>query len=76
MRSFVGVTGHFMLDYTLESVMLCCIRFFGSHTGEAIQSSYQDIVSDFEISLIALPISQNIITFWNAFLRQIFINFK
>lgn len=50
MRSFLGVTGHFIVDYSLRSVMLACRRFYGSHTGEAIRDSYQDIASEFGIA--------------------------
>lgn len=50
MRSFMGVTGHFIIDYVLQSVMFGCRRFYGSHRGEAIRTSYQEILGDFEIA--------------------------
>ncbi len=50
MRSFMGITGHFIIDYTLESVMLGCTGFFGSHTGEAVHASYDETVTEFEIA--------------------------
>ena len=50
MRSYYGVTGHFITDWTLYSVMLACTRFSGSHTGDAIADKFQDVTSSFEIS--------------------------
>ena len=51
MRSYYGVTGHFITDWTLYSVMLACTRFSGSHTGDAIADTFQDhVTSSFEIS--------------------------
>ena len=49
MRSFIGVTGHFIVGFTLQSVMLTCRRFYGAHTGVAIHQSYDEIVSEFAI---------------------------
>lgn len=49
MRSFMGITGHFIVGFTLQS-MLACRRFYGSHTGVAIRQSYDEIVSEFEIA--------------------------
>ena len=46
----MGVTAHFIIDYVLQSAMLGCRHFYGSHTGEAICTSYQEILGDFEIA--------------------------
>ena len=44
MRSLMVVKGHFIILYFLHSVMLDYRRFYGSHTGKAIHTSYQKIV--------------------------------
>jgi hypothetical protein len=53
MRSFLGVTAH-LLNATedslaLESYTLGCKRFLGSHTGERISSSLDDMMDEFGI---------------------------
>ena len=50
MKSYLGVTGHFIIDFTLHSVMLSCRRFRGSHTGEEILGYFLDIKDSFNIS--------------------------
>ena len=50
MRSFMGVTCHFIVNLTLMSVLLTCQRFYGSHTGESIYRCYEQVVSEFEIN--------------------------
>ena len=50
MRSFMGITGHFILDYTMHSVMLACRRFTGSHTGEKTLEQFQETLVHFNIS--------------------------
>ena len=50
MRSFLGITGHFILDYTLQSIMITCCRFKGSHTGDRIFSVYQETLAHFAIA--------------------------
>ena len=32
MKGFLGITGHFIVDWTLKSVMIACKRFTGKHT--------------------------------------------
>ena len=49
MRAYIGITAHYILDYKLESVMLACKRFKGSHTAENILVTYQHIVANFGI---------------------------
>ena len=34
MRSYIGLTAHFIRNWKLESIMLSCHRFKGRHTGE------------------------------------------
>lgn len=50
MRSYLGVTGHCIIDFRLHSVMLACCRFRGSHTGEAIVDAFEEVVHLFGIS--------------------------
>ena len=49
MHSFLGVTAHFINNFNLESVMLACCRFRGSHTGENILCQYEAITTSFNI---------------------------
>ena len=50
MKSYLGVTGHFIIDFTLHSVMLSCRQFRASHTGEEILGYFLDIKDSFNIS--------------------------
>ena len=50
MKSFLGITAHFIHNFNLCSAMLACRRFRGSHTGESILHQYQSIVADFELN--------------------------
>ncbi|XP_045172971.2 zinc finger BED domain-containing protein 4-like [Mercenaria mercenaria] len=49
MRAFLGVTGHFIQEWQLKSVMLACSRFKGRHTGEKIRQEYEETIACFEI---------------------------
>ena len=40
MRSYIGITGHFILELSLESVMLACTRFKGKHSTDNIIQEY------------------------------------
>ncbi|KAJ8315996.1 hypothetical protein KUTeg_006010 [Tegillarca granosa] len=50
MRGYLGITGHFILDWTLRSVMFCCKRFCGKHTAENIRNEYEEIIASFDIA--------------------------
>ena len=50
MRGFIGITGHFILNWTMESVMLACKRFTGRHTAENIRQQYEETVASFDIA--------------------------
>ncbi len=50
MRSYTGITVHYILDWKLESAMLSCNRFKGRHTGENIFQEYENTITSFEIS--------------------------
>lgn len=49
MRAFLGVTGHYIADWQMRSVMLACTRFKGRHTGDAIRREYEETVTCYEI---------------------------
>ncbi|KAL7383777.1 hypothetical protein ABVT39_017213 [Epinephelus coioides] len=53
MRGFLGVTAHFMEmennSPSLQTVLLSCERFTGSHTGERISEKFEDICDNFNI---------------------------
>lgn len=50
MRSYCGITAHFIKDWEMFSVMLICNRFKGRHTGESIFQEYESTISTFEIT--------------------------
>ena len=50
MRSYLGITAHFIRTFKLESVMLACNRFSGKHTAEHILENYQEILANFDLS--------------------------
>ena len=50
MKSFIGITGHYILDWTMKSVMLDCRRFKGRHTAEYIYQQFHETVSAFDIA--------------------------
>ena len=50
MKSYFGITAHYITDWCLQSVMLACSRFRGSHTGDAIYEEYEKIMALFQIS--------------------------
>ena len=41
MRSYFGMTAHYVADWCLQSLMLACSRFRGSHTGDAISEEFE-----------------------------------
>ena len=50
MKSFIGITGHYILDWTLKSVMLACKHFKGKHTADNIAKEFDETMCTFEIS--------------------------
>lgn len=60
MRGFLGITGHFILDWAMKSVMICCKIFKGRHTSENIRQEYEEVISSFEVGdKIATIVSDN-----------------
>lgn len=51
LRSYIGITAHFIdeSNWSLESCMLSCSRFKGSHTAEAINEKFQKETMSFGI---------------------------
>ncbi|CAG2238141.1 UFL1 [Mytilus edulis] len=77
MRGFLGITGHFILDWAMKSVMICCKRFKGRHTAESIRSEYEEVVTSFEIGFkIAAIVSDNASNMVKAFSIPGFDDFK
>ncbi|CAC5403295.1 unnamed protein product [Mytilus coruscus] len=50
MRGFLGMTGHFILNWKLESVMISCKRVRGRHTADKIRQEYEETLAMYEIS--------------------------
>ncbi|MGH0162090.1 UNVERIFIED_CONTAM: hypothetical protein FKN15_042250 [Acipenser sinensis] len=50
MRSFIGITGHFIMDYTLESVMLACWRFRSVHTADNVYRTYEEAIEVYNMA--------------------------
>ena len=50
MGSFVRITGHYTKGYQLQSVMLACQRFCGSHTAERIHEAYERTIATYGLN--------------------------
>ena len=44
MRSYIGITSHFVVDFVLESQMVTCKRLRGSHTADDDDPEGNDII--------------------------------
>ena len=49
MKAYIGIIGHYIKDFKMQSVMLACRRFKGSHTAENILSMYQQVTDSFNL---------------------------
>ena len=58
MKGFLGITAHYITDWTLHSAMLACTRFRGSHTAENISHQVDEVLTVYNI----IPKVTNIIT--------------
>ncbi|XP_048867866.1 zinc finger BED domain-containing protein 4-like isoform X8 [Brienomyrus brachyistius] len=71
MRSFFGMTGNFISNFTLQNVTLSCQRFKGRLTAENICGMYEDILSTYDIknkvSFIVTDSASNLIKAFNLF---------
>ena len=68
MRSYLGVTAHFMHNWKLMSAMLACRRFKGRHTAENIAAHYDEIIKIFDIeNSVTYVMSDNASNMMKAF---------
>lgn len=56
MRSYIGITCHFTDNFQLQSAMLACRRFKGSHTAEKIHATFTEIITSFNLEAKILTI--------------------
>ena len=49
MRSFLGITGHVIIDYEMISFMFSCIRVTKNHTSVNIAYHYEKAMKDFDV---------------------------
>ena len=67
-KAFMGITDHFILDWSMESVMGCCSRFKDKHTADNIRHTYEEMVASFEIAdKISTIVSDNALNMVKAF---------
>ncbi|XP_046578557.1 E3 SUMO-protein ligase ZBED1-like [Haliotis rubra] len=50
MRGYIGITGHYISYWHLESVTLGCKQFTGRHTAENILQHYEETIATFNLS--------------------------
>ena len=50
MSAFLGITGHFIIDWELKSVMIACNKFKGKHTSENIGHYYEETLASFNLA--------------------------
>lgn len=50
MKGFLGITGHFILDWCMKSIMVSCKRFKGKHCAENIRQEYEEAVACYDIA--------------------------
>ena len=69
MRSYIGITGHYILNWRMNSVMVACHRFQGRHTAcNILYEVFQDIVVSYKISnKISSIITDNALNMVKAF---------
>ena len=49
MKGFMGITGHFIKDSTMKSVMTACKQFKGKHSFDNIRHEYEETMASFDI---------------------------
>ena len=49
MRSYIGITAHFIREWKLQNAMLVCKRFTGRHTADNIVAQYEEVINAFHI---------------------------
>jgi len=69
MKSYFGLTAHYLTDWCLQSVMLAYSCFCGSHTCDAISEEYEKVMASFQISIkVSFIISDSASNMIKAFL--------
>ncbi|XP_063855526.1 zinc finger BED domain-containing protein 4-like [Scylla paramamosain] len=56
MRSCTGITCHFNDNFQLQSTLLACTRFKGSHTAQKIHATFTEIITSFNLQTKILTI--------------------
>ena len=69
MKGFMGITGHFIKDSTMKSVMTACKQFKGKHSFDNILHEYEETMASFDIcgkvtSVISDNASNMVKAFW------------
>ena len=49
MRSYLGISAHYILEWEMKTIVLACKRFQGRHTADNIMQEYEEIVQHFGI---------------------------
>ena len=49
MKGFLGITCHFIFDWSLRSLILGCNRFRGEHNAENIAQNYEELISFYKL---------------------------
>ena len=49
MKGFLGITCHFIFDWSLRSLILGCNRFCGEHNAENIAQNYEELISFYKL---------------------------
>jgi len=59
MKAFMGIAGHFILDWEMKSVTLSCKRFKGKHTAENIRHENEETlaIDDIADKILAVVIT-------------------
>lgn len=50
LRSYIGITAHFILNWKLHTALLTCKRFHGRHTADNIVAQYEEVINNFNIT--------------------------
>ena len=68
MRSYLGITGHFLVDWSMKSVVLACKRFRGRHTADSIGQQFEETIQEYNIaSKISTIVTDNASNMVKAF---------
>lgn len=50
LRSYIGITVHFIINWKLHTALLTCKRFTGRHTADNIVAQYEEVINNFCIT--------------------------